>query len=87
MLLFGGIPDIYFDRLKEIGPKRLNNIPFTGIGLRSVRGKYTVDHEYCEELIETLASYCENRTNSMSEGLGVVMLQRPWETRSFKDCF
>jgi hypothetical protein len=87
MLVFGGIPDIYFDRLKEIGLKRLDNIPFTGIGLRSVNGKYTVDLEYCEELIETLASYCESRPESISEGLGVVMLQRPWETRSFKDCF
>ena len=87
MILFGGVPDIYFNRLKEIGLKRLNSIPFTGIGLRSVNGKYTVDHEYCEELIDTLVSYCEKRPNLMSEGLGVVMVQRPWETVSFKDCF
>jgi hypothetical protein len=87
MILFGGIPDIYYDRLKKVGPKHLSGIQFTGLGLRSDNGKYAVDHEYCEELIETLAIYWQNRPNSILEGLAVVMLQRPWETTSFKDCF
>jgi hypothetical protein len=87
MILFGGIPDIYFDKLKEVALKRLSSVPFTGVGLRSMNDKYIIDHEYCEDLVDTLTLYCENRPNCLSEGLGVVMLQRPWEAITFEESF
>jgi len=83
-MLVGGIPKIYYDRFKEIAIKRLRGTEFTGIGLDPIGGKYEINAEYCDELIETAVRYVENRPESVSDGLGVVLLRRPWESRNFE---
>jgi len=87
MILFGGIPDLYYDRLTEIVPRRFPDIVFTGISLKPLNSRYEIDSDYCDELVETLALYCQNRPECMSEGLGVVLLRRPWESRTFQEKF
>jgi len=87
MILLGGIPDIYYNRVLELARKQIKNTEFTGLSLRSYKGQYKIDSPYCEELLATIVAYVEGRPNSLAEGLGVVLLQRDWETQNFDDVF
>ncbi len=88
MFLFGGIPNIYYERLRELAARRLNGDQFTGLPLYpSVDRTYTISKAYCEELIRTLVVYVEGRPNCLNEGLGVVLLHREWERNLFETDF
>jgi hypothetical protein len=87
MLLFGGIPYIYYDRFMELAIRQLRDCEFTGLGLLPIRGGYSITEEYCDELLETLVRFAEHRPECLSDGLGVLLLKRPWEHQEFEHRF
>lgn len=82
MFLFGGIPEIYHARFLSRARREIDNAEFTSLPLYEKNGTYSIDREYCEELVNTLTAYSENHQWCLDEGLGVVLLQRDWEKES-----
>jgi hypothetical protein len=48
MFLFGGIPEIYYDRFKDRAKKFFPNDHFAGLPLYGSGRNYAVDRGYCE---------------------------------------
>lgn len=84
MIIFAGIPAIYYGRLADLARTRLRGEEFTGLGLKPFHGRYEIDEFYCEELLETMARYIEGRPECITRGLAVIIVrssgQRPEET-------
>jgi hypothetical protein len=88
MFLFGGIPDIYFEKLRARAIIELEGHHFTGLPLRATpNGSYLVNQSHCRDLIETLIRYMTGRPNCIDDGLVVLMLLRPWEPGGFAHNF
>jgi hypothetical protein len=88
MILFGGIPDIYYERLRERALIELAEHKFTGVPLRaSAAGRYAINRQYCEELIRTLVAFIQGRPSCLERGLGVVLILRAWEQNRFESLF
>jgi hypothetical protein len=88
MFVFGGVPNIYYERLLERAKKELPNDVFTGVPLYPSSGNaYVVTNEHCRDLILGLARYVEGRPNCIENGVGVVLALRAWERRSFRTTF
>lgn len=88
MFLFGGIPDIYYVRFLERARAILADDYFTGLPLHaSSERTYSLDRQYCEELVKTLVAYAEERPACLDHGLGVVLLLREWERGRFETDF
>lgn len=87
MFLFGGIPNIYYNRLIERAAKELAGDNFTGLPLHPTGQSYVLNSVYCRELIKTLVAYIEERPNCLDNGLGVVLLRREWEKAQVEESF
>jgi hypothetical protein len=88
MFLFGGVPDICYERFTARAVRELPFDQFTGVRLHASAGKsYMLTAAYCRELVDTLARYVEGRSDCLEDGVGVVLLTRPWETQSFENEF
>jgi hypothetical protein len=88
LFLFGGVPEIYFDRLVARATKQLAGDFFTGLPLyQSPERGYRVDGRYCANLVATLVRFVEGRPQSLEKGLGVVLLLREWEREGFDAFF
>jgi hypothetical protein len=88
MFLFGGIPDIYYERFKARAVKELHPDQFAGVPLYAGTGRtYQITTQYCRDLIDTLGRYVEGHPNCLENGVGVVLLMRQWERQSFESQF
>lgn len=88
MFLFGGIPDIYYGRFTARAGRELRSDQFTGVPLYpGSERSYAITAAHCRELIDTLARYVEGRPHCLENGLGVVLLLRQWEGKSFESNF
>jgi hypothetical protein len=76
MIVFAGIPSIYYGRLTDLARTRLKSEEFTGLGLKPFGGRYEIDDFYCEELLETIARYIEGRPESVMQGLAIIIVRR-----------
>ncbi len=88
LFLFGGIPEIYYERFADRAMRELGGDRFAGLPLYPSSGQaYSLDHDYCDDLIKTLVAYIEGRPDALNQGLGVVLLLRPWEQNQFETDF
>jgi hypothetical protein len=88
MFLFGGIPEIYYERFKDRAARELSSDDFTGLPLYPSQSRtYVLDRTYCRELINTLVAYVEGRPQCLIHGLGVVLILREWEHNNFDTNF
>lgn len=87
MIIFGGVPDIFYSRFCELARDQMPSIEFTGVPLRSVKGRYEVDREYCLDLLNTVLAYLNGRPCALNYGLGVVLIRRTFETTDLREFF
>jgi hypothetical protein len=88
MFLFGGVPRIYYERFNARLVRELPSDQFAGVPLYpGGGGSYAITGAYCQDLIDTLARYVEGHPDCLENGLGVVLLMRPWERQTFESEF
>jgi hypothetical protein len=88
MFLFGGIPSLYYERLKERAQNELREHQFTGVPLPPSGGdNFAIDERHCAELISALVAYVQQRPACLDKGLGVVLVLRPWQENRFEPLF
>ena len=88
MFLFGGIPNLYYERLKERAQTELRELLFTGVPLPpSGADNFAIDAQHCTKLILALVAYVQERPHCLDKGLGVVLVLRPWQQNRFEAFF
>lgn len=89
MILCGGVPDVYVERFRTRSRTERPEHYFATRPLRpDASGRYFLNDQHKDELLQTLESEVDNQTGILNDGLGVILVLRPWETiGSFADDF
>jgi hypothetical protein len=87
MFLIGGVPDAYWDSVTALARGELQGHFFTGKPLRRSPSGYVVTESHCEALGDAICGFLRGRPDCLADGLGIVMVLRPWESDRFREAF
>lgn len=86
--LIVGIADIFFDEaVKKIKADLKGQAIFAAPLRRNIAGNYSVAQSDCEKALGSIKKAIVGDPASLNDGLGVVVLRRPWEDQRFAELF